>query len=379
MTLCSIIIPTYNHARYVAHAIESGLAQTAESVEIIVVDDGSTDNTREVMRPYLDRVKYIYQTNQGLSAARNTGIRAANGSYLQFLDADDWIDPLKIELQSQYLDLHPQAGLVYCAWHFIEETSGKSLDEAHPHTDGEVLRLLLLRQFYFPPGAALVRRACVDAVGWFDTSLRAAEDMDYWVRAAHAGYRFGYLDQALFFYRVVTGSMSKNLANQSRNEFARLEKFFSLPNLTPQTVELKNIAFAVIHYEYCAKYINAGEIEQAHLHLREAVRLSPRRAEDSETLLEWLAGFALDPSVAKPASFLRAFFHNLPEELSDLAPLYPAAIGRYHTAACFHAYRSKNFKSLRAHLLPAVIRSPRVLLNRGFLRLALESVKELFK
>ncbi|MCK4819314.1 glycosyltransferase family 2 protein, partial [bacterium] len=104
----SVIIPTCNRAEYITQAIDSVLAQTYTDYEIIVVDDGSTDNTKEVMEPYMDRIRYIYQENAGVSAARNTGIKAAKGDWVAFLDSDDEWLPGKLAVQIRAVERHPQ-------------------------------------------------------------------------------------------------------------------------------------------------------------------------------------------------------------------------------------------------------------------------------
>src|SRR5689334_19281127 len=111
----SVVIPAYNYGRYLGRAIDSALAQTRPVDEIIVVDDGSTDNTREVAESFGERIIYVYQKNKGLSAARNTGIRKATGDWVAFLDADDWWHPDKIKRQLEAASKDPEIGLVYTA------------------------------------------------------------------------------------------------------------------------------------------------------------------------------------------------------------------------------------------------------------------------
>ena len=109
----SITIPTYNREQYICQAIESALQQTMTDIEVIVVDDGSTDNTKEIIRPYMDRIKYVYTENGGPARARNTGMKHAKGEYVSFLDSDDLYYPYKTELQQRLLDRFPNIGMVY--------------------------------------------------------------------------------------------------------------------------------------------------------------------------------------------------------------------------------------------------------------------------
>ena len=110
--LVSVVVPTYDYGCFVAEAVASALAQTYPHREVIVVDDGSTDDTREVLAPYSDRIRYIFQSNQGLSAARNTGIRAAQGEFIALLDSDDVWHPRKLEVQMHFLHDLPEVGLL---------------------------------------------------------------------------------------------------------------------------------------------------------------------------------------------------------------------------------------------------------------------------
>ena len=119
--LVSIIIPNYNHAQFVGDAINSVLVQDYRNIEIIVVDDGSTDDSREVIGQFGDQVKYIYQKNAGLSAARNTGIRASKGIFIGVLDADDMYEPAFINTLVGSLEANPDADGIYCGYQFVDQ------------------------------------------------------------------------------------------------------------------------------------------------------------------------------------------------------------------------------------------------------------------
>jgi glycosyltransferase involved in cell wall biosynthesis len=374
MPRVSIIIPTYNHARFVVQAVESALAQTYADLEVAVIDDGSTDHTPAVLAGYGPRINCIRQENRGLSAARNAGISAARGDYFLFLDADDLIPADKLELQVPVLEARPDLGLVYSGFQYINESGSQVLHEIRPQKQGHLLKELLCRTLFFPPGAAVVRRECLDRVGLFDESFPAAADTDMWIRIARAGYAFGYVDQPLFQYRVVQGSMSGHLANQARDEFARLDKFFADPDLPDDIRALEAKAYSVLHYEFGAKYYQAGEMEQGREHLRQAISICPSLASDTEWLLEWISGYVLGAHVDKPQRLIDAIFDNLPPEAMTLRSLRHRAYGRYHTAAAFSAYQNRQLKKIRPHVLPALTGDPSVIRNRGFVRIALQSL-----
>ncbi len=374
MPAVSIIIPSYNHGRFLPQALKSVLSQSFSDFEVIVVDDGSTDDTSEIISDYLDRVKYRYQVNQGPSASRNHGMREATGEYLMFLDADDVLLPGKLEIQVKALEQHPEWGVVYSAWQYMDQTGTPILSAVRPKKQGQLLKEWLLRSFFFPPGCALMRQECFQTCGFFDESLSASEDTDYWMRLALAGYAFGYVDEVLFGYRISQGSITSNFRNQIKNEYLRLDKFYAQPALEEDILALKSKAYAILRFEAAAKYYQADEITTAQDTMREAVQLCPELIQDKNWLVEWLAGAAMDPRVDRPVQLIATVFNNLPPEISDLEKYYRKAVARYHIASAFSEYYNKNFKGVRPHLFPALLGDPQILLNRGFLRIALETV-----
>lgn len=186
--LVTAIIPTFNYGRFVARAVTSVLAQTYPNLECIVVDDGSTDDTQEVLRAFGDQIKVIRQPNTGLSAARNRGIAEARGRYIAFLDADDWWSPVKIATQVEWLETHPGVGCVGCGREHVESDGCVSTLAGLPNhrSRRETLRDLAVRAFWVSGSGsgALVRAEVLSAAGGFDESLTAAEDWDLWLRLA---------------------------------------------------------------------------------------------------------------------------------------------------------------------------------------------------
>ncbi len=224
-SLISVIIPTYNYGRLIGQTLESVSAQTYQNWECVVVDDGSTDDTSEVVNRYaaMDaRIKYIKQDNRQQAAARNNAIRNSNGEYFQFLDADDLIEPKKFERQIEYLESHPDVDIVYTDVRFF---SDENIDERYyllggenkpwmPGVSGRGKEVLmsLVRKDTIPINTPLVRRRVIDKVGLFDEKLSPVEDWDYWVRCAAEGMRFQYKDfeetHALVRYHASSASRS---------------------------------------------------------------------------------------------------------------------------------------------------------------------------
>src|SRR5260221_7875378 len=201
--LLRIIITAYNYARFLPEAVRSCLAQTYQPVEIIVVDDGSTDNTREVVAGFPE-VKYIYQPNQGVTSALNVGLSHAQGEFIQFLDADDTLSPTKIQRCVEEFHTHPEAGLVYTDYLICtadmqparkRKRRGIMPQGAGPHA---LVPIVYPLNPYFTNHCPLVRRPDLEAGGGFNAKLKKAHDWFMWVPVAGAG---GSL--CLFFFLLV--------------------------------------------------------------------------------------------------------------------------------------------------------------------------------
>ena len=198
--LVSAVIPVYNGERYLAEAIESVLAQDYRPVELVVVDDGSTDGSGDIARSY-PLVRYIRQSHQGVSAARNAGIAAARGEFIAFLDADDVWTPDKLTVQMGYLLAHPDVGFAFARQRFLCEQG----IEAPPW-----FRQDLLAQDHvgFMPSTLVARKAVFERAGGFDTALRRGEDTEWLLRARDCGVQMGIVQETLLLRRVHSGNVS---------------------------------------------------------------------------------------------------------------------------------------------------------------------------
>ncbi len=219
----SIIIPNYNHGDYLPQAIESALAQTYPHVEVIVVDDGSTDHSAQVLARYADRVRCIHQENAGLSAARNTGLGMARGDYIALLDADDMLEPDYLQTLVPVLEENPEIGGIYCGYRFVDEHN-RPLPEVQNRVvlSAEFYNALLGGNFLVPE-SMLLRRRCYQEAGPFDTALTACEDWDMWLRIARRERVVG-TARVLSRHRVLPGSMSSDPARMIRNRLQVLAR-----------------------------------------------------------------------------------------------------------------------------------------------------------
>ncbi|TRZ89739.1 MAG: glycosyltransferase [Methanosarcinales archaeon] len=184
--LVSVIIPTFNREKFIGDAIRSVLDQTFQDFEVIVVDDGSTDRTAEIVRAFAsDKVKYVYHTNRGRSNARNHALGLAAGRYIAFLDSDDLYLPNKLELQVNFLNTHPDVGMVYTSAYCVDENGSLLRDSYLANISGHIYKDIA---FYVPVTITLptvmARREVFEHVGGFDENMERFEDTDMWRRIA---------------------------------------------------------------------------------------------------------------------------------------------------------------------------------------------------
>jgi len=183
----SVIIPTFNRANYITQCIDSVFNQTFQDFEIIVTDDGSTDDTKEVLKPYFDKIKYIYKENGGCASARNCGINNSAGEYLTFLDSDDLFEIRKLETQVPILEENIDVGFVYSdSLMFFEDSDLKErlvhAMRIKDHGINFAKQFFPYPKLYMP--TTLIRKRCIESVGQFDEELRHNEDTDLLIRIA---------------------------------------------------------------------------------------------------------------------------------------------------------------------------------------------------
>jgi glycosyltransferase involved in cell wall biosynthesis len=266
MPRVTAIVPAYNASAYLKAALDSVLRQTYSDWEVVLVDDGSTDNTRAVAEAaapaFGGRLNYIYQTNRGLSAARNTAIRAAQGEFLALLDSDDVWRPRRLELGVAMMDKDPGLGLVHGkvarinpAGEFIEYPPSPPRE----YLDGKIARLIYTRRAHVLCPTTLFRKACVDAVGLFDEQMRATEDRDLWFRIAEL-YRVGYIDEVIADYRISPNSMSKDDKRMLTAQTQFIEKHLRRGACTKMAARE---AWGGIYRERGDALFNAGNLRQA--------------------------------------------------------------------------------------------------------------------
>jgi glycosyltransferase involved in cell wall biosynthesis len=309
MAIISVIVPAYNAERSIIETIASVQQQTFLDFELIVINDGSTDRTLELLATVKDsRLKVVSYENSGVSVARNHGMAHATGEFISFIDADDLWTPDKLELQLAALQKHPEAGVAY-SWTSNMSDEGKSFDFGHlPIFTGNVYPELLVTNFIANGSNLLIRRQAIESVGEFDPALSGCADWDFYVRLA-ARWHFVVVPKPQILYRQSSGSMSSKIETMEKENIFVIEKIFQ--TAPPELQSLKKQSLAIM-YQYLAgmclaRVNNLSEVKQASQKLQMAVRLYPQILLDRLTqryVIKCLLMQLVTPKLAK--SFTRS-------------------------------------------------------------------------
>jgi glycosyltransferase involved in cell wall biosynthesis len=371
--IVSVVIPAYNQGHYLGRAIQSVLDQTYTHFEILVIDDGSTDDTAVIAKSFPDpRVRYIYQENRGLSGARNTGVRSAIGEYISYLDADDLFLPTKLERLVHELQTNPSLGFVAGQAIPIDENdqpTGKLYAIPIPI---DPARLLLGNPLHV--GSVMVDRKWQDAAGPFDESLRSYEDWDMWIRLARLGCKMGWVDEPVSLYRFHTAQMTRIGTQMTNATFAVLDKIYSGPALPDTWKELHDLAYSNANLRAMAQAYHHEDYPHAKNYLREATRLNPGLlADNADELAKILAALADSPKIPNSLDFLERIYTHLPEEMEALQQRGPQDLSRTAIQAAFSAYGKHDYLTARRSAQRAIQYQPGWVRNRGVLAVLMKS------
>ncbi len=278
----SIIMPTYNRVAYLGEAIGSVLSQTWTDFELLVVDDGSTDETAAVLANVVDpRVRVLRRDHRGVSATVNSGLREARGEYVSRLDSDDVWMPEALQVLVGVLDHRPEVGVVYAKGQAMD-VAGRPL----PYTNGlplrfpgESLRSLVYEDFTCNI-ATLARRSCFDRAGEYDESLPANEDWDMWLRIAEHD-QFAFVERVLARFRWHEGNMTGPASPLFRATLETrtrpLDKVFARPARPAAVIAMKATAYENVYLFRCLRWLHARDIGSSWRELRRALGVSENR------------------------------------------------------------------------------------------------------
>jgi len=369
----SIIVPCYNHGHYLSDALQSVLAQTFADWEAIIVDDGSTDDTRSVAAQFVDpRIRYIYQDNQGLSAARNTGIRAAQGELVALLDADDAWQPAFLETMTGALASEPCANAAYCGFRYMDGDGNPLPTAVCRVVPPEQFRAEMLKGSWLGACAVVVRRSAYEEAGPFDEALPACEDTDMWLRIAQH-HRFVGVPKVLVRYRRAGNNMSDDVERMGEAMALVLEKHLgSLGTPVESWPSLKRFAVSQLYSMQAQGYLAQGDAEKS-----------------AEALL-WLLRYRLDFALSLDLWYSLACVHQLVGQRGDFATWDPvrgekdvmavleqltrhgisrsqprAMRGQAHFALALLNYGKGRVATARLHLLRSFQMAPRLTIGRS--------------
>jgi glycosyltransferase involved in cell wall biosynthesis len=208
----SILVPCYNQAHYLEHLVSTVRSQSFTAWELLIINDGSTDETLSVSTSLSardTRVRIYTKENGGLSAARNSGLKYATGTFVQFLDADDFLLPDTLQRVFDFVGSDNSIDIIQVGYHYVNENNSRVLHTVLPPKRNSMLPYVLVNNLG-PCHSFFVRRELIDKIGSFDETLKSAEDWDFWMRAAKIGVRFAVLRECLVAYRYVPSSMSRD-------------------------------------------------------------------------------------------------------------------------------------------------------------------------
>lgn len=328
-SLVSVIIPTFNMASFLSQAIQSVLNQTFSDFELIVIDDGSNDNTKSVVHSFNDvRIEYVYQENKGLSGARNTGLRLASGKYIAFLDADDLFLPDKLAVQSKYLEEHLEVGVVVGGFQRID-SEGNLIKETY-FKPGQVSMEDLLVANRFIIHSTMIRRSCIEEIGGFDESLKGAEEWDFHSRLAISGCRMERTADIVCAYRMSNNSLSSDIGMQTEYRLKVVEKIFSNPLLPENLLALKNKSLGYTYLKAAIPYYCIGDVDKGKENLKLALQYDPALKQNNYKEIFSLLVFWVPTITKNQIRYIEDMFDNLPEEAQDMKNLKEKTLAKVH-------------------------------------------------
>ena len=327
--LVSVIIPTYNRPDYLVLTVDSVLSQTYQNIEIIVVDDASTDNTPQVMSAYGDRIRYIREAiNTGGEQVILTGLAAAQGKYINFLDHDDLMYPQKIAHQVQRMEADDQLSMVHCGYHHVDE-NGQLLETITNLPEGYVLDELLRGDFIWS-GAPLIRRSCIDQSDIATSLFWCSADWARVLAISLLGKPVGCIQQPLGAYRILPNSNISNVQGLEEWVIPLLEQVFSHPLFPNELIGLRAEAFARMRFFLACRYYASHQWEDGKRNLEAAVLGFPEVFRNPIALVDRLCEDALSVRVIDAEEFIHGMLNNLSAPTNFIADLQPQLFSRIY-------------------------------------------------
>jgi glycosyltransferase involved in cell wall biosynthesis len=316
--LITVIITTCNRPAFVVEAVESVFAQTYSPIDVIVVDDGSGPDTATALAPYMSRIRYIYQSKSGPAAARNRGLRDARGEFLAFLDDDDKWMPEKLHRQVEYLNRHPEVGLLHTEtlrWNYRTGCFEKKKGSIRDRYVGRCFDLLFFYGNSIIPSTVLIRRQCVERIGFFaEEFLHVADDYDYFLRISKQ-FPVGFISEPLIFYRLHDNNISKNMLAIAEGDFLVVQRALEADSSLWRTLGKHRVKERLYSLCIWAGYLLLEDerFGEAHAYFIRAAKYHPT------DLRAWALSLAtrLPRAVVRP---MKLFKRRIAEALCELIP-----------------------------------------------------------
>jgi glycosyltransferase involved in cell wall biosynthesis len=375
--LISVIIPTKNRGQFIADAIQSVLTQTWRELELIIVDDGSTDNTRDIVASFGDpRLNYSWQETAGRSMARNNGASRAQGKFLAFLDSDDAYLQNTLELHLTAMNRLPKPGMVIGGYEYTDE-KGCSLGVRRPWlSDGDLGPKGWLFDCYATPSSILLDRAWFERAGGFDQNFEIAEDWDLGLRLANAGCPMRWTSAIVYRYRIHGDNSIRNVTARKADAERVIDKFFSSPDLTSELRSIEPQAKAWVALIAAGRYYAAGYENIARGEVARAIALDPSLSTDDGlgALTQLLAQSDDGVIVSVPSDYQQRVLENLPGQIGQRHITRRRALARDAMRKVFQGHRISDQEIVRHELYKALRLDPTWILNRGVLSIALRAL-----
>jgi glycosyltransferase involved in cell wall biosynthesis len=273
-------MPVYNGRKFLGQAVESVLAQTYQPIELIAVDDGSTDGSTDILAAYYPQVRVVRQANAGVSAARNAGVKQGAGEFIAFLDQDDWWLPKKISRQLDLFQSDDRIGLVHTAVAYYDETNKRAAPPQDPtarpeEITGACYESLLLGN-PLVNSSAMVRRSALDGVGGLDVEIRGntVQDYDLWLRIAKT-WRLAYVRDRMTVFRLHDNQGHRDRRAMLTAEIGVLLRHRPLREWLGTTLRRRRLAD--LHDSLATAHFEAGDVREARRHFAKALRIEPCR------------------------------------------------------------------------------------------------------
>jgi glycosyltransferase involved in cell wall biosynthesis len=378
MTKISILIATYNRAELVKKAAQSALQQPLDDLEVIVVDDGSTDDTRQALAQITDaRVKYLYQENQGAAAAWNRGFQYSTGEYIGILGDDDLYLPDGLIPLVQLLDKQPDLGVAGGGFIYMDQ-DGKILKEEQPWRNCPTLGLetwlfacpILLQ-------SSLIRREWFDRVGGFDINLKIGpDDWDFFLRLAGAACAMAWVEALVFYYRIHTSRNFLETPMRIEKVFYILDKFFNTPGLPAEVLEKRNAAYFRAYLNNAGHNFACGFSEDGRQMLQNAIEMDAGfLANGGRQLFHNIAWWALSPKHSQSnREFIRYVLQNLPEKADKFRNSTRQVLAEQAAVKFFQAYHLQDIPQTKLALRDMLRNHPTRCLDRGVLSIGVEVI-----